>query len=83
MATEDHSGKVTLYRVPRRYLVALLTSIAMVLVHLFDLTERLGGDADIALIVDRVLEGVVVLATYMGWAGLASWLRDPKKDAVE
>lgn len=83
MAPLDHSGSITLYRVPRRYLVALLSSVLMVVFHVFDVAERLGGDADVAIIVDRVLEGVVVIATYMGWAGLATWLKDPEKSIVD
>lgn len=79
----DQSGRITLHRVPRRYLVAFLSALALLLLSIFDLTDRLGGDEQIEMYVERGLEGVLVLASYLGWAGLAAAIKDPARSVID
>lgn len=82
MATEDHSGKVTLHRVPRSILIAMLVAVISFVIHVLGGGEKLVG-VDLAAYVDRVLKGIVVLSTYFGWARLASALKDPAKSVID
>lgn len=82
MAPSDHRGHITLHRVPRRFVVALLTALAMVLVQLFGVAEHFGA-AEVDMYIEKGLEGMLLLATYMGWAGLTSWLKDPERSVID
>ncbi len=82
MAPSDNSGRITLHRVPRRFAVALLAALAMLLVQLFGLGEHF-GEAHADLYIERGLEGLLLLSTYMGWAGLTSWLKDPERSVID
>ncbi len=78
----DHSGKITLHRVPRRYLVAFLTALALLIFKISGLGAELGDD-QVVMYVERGLEGALALATYFGWAGPASWIKDPEKSVID
>jgi hypothetical protein len=82
MATESHAGKITLHRVPRSIMVAMLVAVLSFVVHMLGGGEKLVG-VDLAVYVDRVLEGLVMLSTYFGWSGLASALKDPAKSVID
>ena len=82
MSTTDHSGKVTLHRVPRPVLVAMIVAILVFVAHLLGLGEKVAG-VELATYVERGLDGVVVLATYFGWSGLASAVKDPTKSVID
>lgn len=86
MATEDHSGRITLYTVPRRFVVSLLTSLLLVAVYLLHSLGWLDAvlpEEQAVIIVERVLTGIVALSSYMGWAGLRGWLADPTRATVD
>ncbi|MGH1344324.1 MAG: hypothetical protein ACRBN8_22385 [Nannocystales bacterium] len=76
------AGKLTLHRVPRPILVAMLVAILVFLAHLFGLGEQVAGE-DLATAVNRGLDGIVVLATFFGWSGLKLAVADPAKSVVD
>jgi hypothetical protein len=86
MAIEDQSGRITLYTVPRRFVVSLLTSLLLVVVHLLHglgWIEAVIPEDEGVLLVERVLTAIVLLSSYMGWAGLRNWLSDPTRSTVD
>lgn len=64
--------RLVLTRVPRPVVVALLASIVSLIGHLLGVGELAGED--VAPIVDRGLDLVVVLAAGFGWSSLSRGL---------
>ena len=82
----SHSGKITLYRVPLRYLVAFLAALLLLILSILGHTDLLGpGDqmAAATALVQEALTAVAFVSTFAGWKGLAGWLKDPKRSTVD
>jgi len=78
----QHTGKLTLHRVPRPILVAALVAVLVFLAHLFGMGEKVAG-ADLAEFVNRALDGIVLISTAFGYGSLAHALQDPNKSVVD
>lgn len=82
MQPASHAGKLTLHRVPRSILATLIVAVLVFAAHLFGFSEQI-AEPDVAVFVERALDGLTLLAAAMGWGRLQLALSDPTKSVID